>query len=236
MSVRAKFHDLAYRAGSAIVLVLLRVPFLSNTLSLFSKVWLRHARLARHLASTSYDQVIDGGANIGEFAALVRSTRPGIPLLCIEPHPQAAAILRGRGFDVVEAALWNEAGTGVLTQPTDASTSSTLVEKDDGSRPRWAVKRVRLDQLPLSGQKILLKLDLQGAEEVAIEGLGDKWSRLSAVLLEVSYGPDGTYEHLRELLSSHGFVEAATFNELEELGRVIEADKLWIRAQPRTQG
>jgi len=236
MSVRARLHDLAYRAGSTVLLVLLRVPFVSNALNVFSKVWLRHARLARHLASNDYDQVIDGGANIGEFAALVRATRPGTRLLCIEPHPRAAAVLRRRGFDVVEAALWNEAGTGVLTQPTEASTSSTLVQKEDGGRPRWTVKTVRLDQLPLSGWNILLKLDLQGAEEAAIEGLGEMWNRLAAILLEVSYGPGGTYEKLRKLLSTHGFAEAATFNELEEQGRVVEADKLWIRTQPPTQG
>ena len=61
-----------------------------------------------------------------------------------------------------------------------------------------------------------------------MEGLGDMWSRCAGLLLEVSYGPDGTYEPLRELLASHGFYEAATFNELDSAHGPIEADKLWL--------
>jgi FkbM family methyltransferase len=209
---------------------------MSDAFTLFSKVWLRHARLARHLRRADYDQVVDGGANIGEFAALVRVVRRDVPLLCIEPHPRAAAILRRRGFDVIEAALWKEAGTAVLKQPTAASTSSTLVGPDQRVLARWTVNTVRLDQLPLTGEHILLKLDLQGAEEAALEGLGAMWSRLTGILLEVSYGPSATYESLRELLISHGFREAATFNELEIGDGVVEADKLFLRRRPSQVG
>jgi hypothetical protein len=49
------------------------------------------------------------------------------------------------------------------------------------------------------------------------------------VLLEVSYGPTGSYEPLRSLLTARGFVEAATLNELEDEGLPIEADKLFVR-------
>jgi hypothetical protein len=49
------------------------------------------------------------------------------------------------------------------------------------------------------------------------------------VLLEVSYGPSGSYESLRTLLEARGFAEAGTLNELEEGGLPIEADKLFVR-------
>ena len=229
MTFSGRVQEFVYRSGSATLLLLLRLPVVADMFSRVAKVWLRHARIARHLRTMDYDMVVDGGANIGEFAALVRTMRPDVPLLCIEPHPGAAATLRRRGFEVVEAALWNEPGTAVLTQPEQASTSATLLGSKGDGAPSWTVSTVRLDQLPLTGKRILLKLDLQGAEPAALEGLGVMWDHLAGVLLEVSYDAQGTYEPLRALLGQRGFREAATFNELEVNDRVIEADKIWLR-------
>jgi len=94
----------------------------------------------------------------------------------------------------------------------------------------WDVEAVRLDSLPISGSHLLVKLDLQGAEPEALEGMGALWERCAAILLEVSIGAGGTYEPMRETLSRRGFREYSTTNELEADGRVIEADKLWVRA------
>lgn len=91
------------------------------------------------------------------------------------------------------------------------------------------METVRLDQLPLTGRRVLVKLDLQGAEPEAIEGMGELWHRCAGLLLEVSLGEQGTYEPLRTRLAAQGFFEAATFNELEAEGIVVEADKLWRR-------
>ena len=81
------------------------------------------------------------------------------------------------------------------------------------------------------GNRLLIKLDLQGAEPQALEGMGVLWERCTGVILEVSYGQGGTYEPMRSLLSTKGFTESATFNELEDATGVIEADKLWLRSK-----
>ena len=112
-----------YELASRLLLWLLRVPGIRTALTWFAKVWLRQARLVKHLAAGSYDAIIDGGASIGEFAALARLACPNTRVLCVEPHPPSAAVLRRRGFEVVEAALWNQRGSMRLTQPSDASTS-----------------------------------------------------------------------------------------------------------------
>ena len=88
---------------------------------------------------------------------------------------------------------------------------------------------VRLDSLPIAGSRVLIKLDLQGAELKALEGMGDLWDRCAGLLLEASIGVNGTLEPLRELLTRFGFYEYSTTNELEVNGRVVEADKLWLR-------
>jgi len=227
--MRTELHSRLYELSSRLLLLLLRMPGLPTALTRIAKIWLRHARIARHLARGSYDAIVDGGASIGEFAALARFACPRAPLVCVEPHPASAARLRERGFSVIEAALWNERGTATLTQPADAVTSCSLLAATAQERPTWTVATVRLDQLSVPGVRVLVKLDLQGAEPQALEGMGELWDRCAGLLLEVSYGEHGSYEPLRSLLAGKGFFEAATFNELETDEGVVEADKLWLR-------
>jgi len=227
--VRTELDARLYELGSRLLLVSLRAPILPGALTRFAKIWLRHARIARHLATGGYDSIVDGGASIGEFAALARMACPDVPLLCVEPHPASAARLRRRGFSVVEAALWHERGTATLAQPTAAATSCSLLAAAGPGQGSWSVATVRLDQLSVPGRRVLVKLDLQGAEPQALEGMGELWSRCAGLLLETSYGETGTYERLRTLLAGKGFFEAATFNELETGAAVVEADKLWLR-------
>jgi FkbM family methyltransferase len=222
-------HARLYEITSRVLLSMLRVGPLRRFMTWISKVWLRQARIVSAIGRGSFDAVIDGGASVGEFAALARLARPDVPLLCVEPHPPSAAVLRRRGFDVVEAALWHERGTLELRQPTEAVTSCTVAGAAVTGAPSWTVQTLRLDELPISGRNILVKLDLQGAEPQALAGMGALWERCGGLLLEVSYGPQGTYEELRRTLAERGFAESATLNELEDEHGVLEADKLWLR-------
>ncbi|MBK9062264.1 MAG: FkbM family methyltransferase [Acidobacteria bacterium] len=218
-----------YRLGLAGIGAVFRVGPLAGLLARASKVLLRHARLRHLLRTGGFDSIVDGGASVGEFALAARASCPGVPLVCVEPHPPSAAILRRQGFRVVEAALWKTPGRLRLTQPTDATTSCSVALEAAADRPSWDVETVRLDGIGVTGDRILVKLDLQGAEAEALEGMGALWPRCAALLLEVSYGPAGSYEPLRSLLTARGFVEAATLNELEEDGLPLEADKLFVR-------
>ena len=219
-----------YRLGLTLLGATFRVGPLASILARASKVFLRHARVRHLLRTGGFDSIVDGGAAVGEFAFAARDTCPGVPLVCVEPHPPSAEILRRNGFRVVEAALWKAPGRLRLTQPADATTSCSVVLESAPGRPSWDVDTVRLDEIGITGERILVKLDLQGAE--ALEGMGSLWPHCAAVLLEVSYGPSGSYEPLRSLLAARGFAEAGTLNELEEGGLPIEADKLFVRRGP----
>lgn len=220
-----------YRLGLTFLGATFRVAPLASILARASKVFLRHARVRHLLRTGGFDSIVDGGAAVGEFAFAARATCPGVPLVCVEPHPPSAEILRRNGFHVVEAALWKAAGRLRLRQPADATTSCSVVLESAPGRPSWEVDTVRLDEIGVTGRRILVKLDLQGAEAEALEGMGSLWPRCAAVLLEVSYGPSGSYESLRALLEARGFAEAGTLNELEEGGLPIEADKVWVRSK-----
>lgn len=218
--------SLAYRLGCSAIRAALAIGPLAGGLSAFSRIWSRHARIYRHLRAAKYDGVIDGGANVGEFAGLVRAALPQADLVCVEPHPGCAATLRADGYRVVEAALWHSAGRLTLSQPAEATTSCSVMES--GALGSWEVASTRLEDLEIQGAKLLLKLDLQGAEIEAFKGMDTLWHRIAAVLSEVSIGPGGNYEKISSLLSERGFRETSTFNELEKDGKVVEADKLWI--------
>ncbi len=217
-----------YRLGLTLLGATFRVGPLAAILARGSKVFLRHSRVRHLLRTGAFDSIVDGGAAVGEFAFAARDTCPNVPLVCVEPHPPSAEILRRNGFRVVEAALWKAPGRLRLTQPADATTSCSVVLDSAPGCPSWEVDTVRLDEIGLTGERILVKLDLQGAEAEALEGMGPLWLRCAAVLLEVSYGPSGSYEPLRTLLAAHGVAEAGTLNELEEGGFPIEADKLFV--------
>lgn len=221
--------SLAYRFGCAAIRTALNIRPLADRLSTFSRVWSRHSRIYRHLKVANYDGVIDGGANVGEFAGLVRSALPNADLVCVEPHPGCAAALRAAGYRVVEAALWHSAGKLTLAQATEATTSCSVMSVTSDPKGTWVVESICLDDVPICGSKLLLKLDLQGAEIEAFKGMNSLWNRIIAVISEVSLGNSGNYEQVRGELDSRGYHEASTLNELEANGRTIEADKLWIK-------
>lgn len=219
---------MSYRFGIAVLQFLHRISFFACPLDVFCRIWQRHSKIHTHLRTLNFDGIIDGGANVGEFAAIVRAALPNADLICVEPHPASAEILRKIGYKVVEAALWKEQTQLRLHQPTARSTSCT-VRRVPNELASWEVNAVRLDGLDISGNRLLVKLDLQGAEGEALCGMDALWPRCAGVLLEVSIGPNGNYESLRAALARRGFAEYATTNELIVQGRVIEADKLWVR-------
>jgi FkbM family methyltransferase len=222
-------NEKIYQLGTTCLRRLDAIGFVARRIDHFSKVWLRHRKVRAHLRHGNFDGVIDGGANVGEFSQIVRAVLPNVDLVCVEPHPASAAILRKQGFRVIEAALWKTPARLRLTQPTSDSTSCTVLPGSESSRRGWEVEAVRLDSLTISGRRLLIKLDLQGAEFEALEGMGGLWDRCAGILVEVSIGSGGNYEKMRALLSARGFLEYSTTNELEVAGRVAEADKLWLQ-------
>lgn len=216
-----------YSTGLRIFRWLFWVPIISGAITAIARIWSRHLRWRSHLRTFQFDGVIDGGANIGEFSQVVRDVLPNAHLLCIEPNPACAAYLRKQGYEVIQAALWNEKTTLNLFQD-GPSTTGTVINAGLGDHATKVVA-IRLRDLDIRGERLLIKLDLQGAEPFALEALGDLEKRCAGFLVEVSLPPHGTYESLNHFFISKGYVQFASVNELFSDVHQVEADILWIK-------
>src|SRR5262245_56702103 len=155
--------NILYRIGSRIITGCISLPVLGRALTDCSRIVHRYSTIQEHLQAFHFDGVIDGGANIGEFASLVRASLPGADLVCVEPQPECADLLLRRGFKVVRSALWDSKTTLTLSQ-TGSSLTSCSVVSSGLTNKTWTVSTVRLDEVPVTGTNLLVKLDLQGAE------------------------------------------------------------------------
>jgi len=127
--------------------------------------------------------VVDLGANWGYFA-LVCAHRVGASgrVLAVEPHPQLVSLLRenlgANGFDWATAlalAVSNSDTEGVLIGYESLGFNSGVSRLSQDGEDRGHIVKVRTVDRLLSEQGIddvdLLKMDLEGAEGLALEGM-----------------------------------------------------------------
>jgi len=155
------------------------------------------------MRALNIDTVLDIGANIGQFAAQARIDFPAAHIYSFEPLPDCFRRLvssragdeRFTGFDV---ALTDVGGVVPLRRSSSSASSSLLQMADlhKQSFPATAgetiveVKAQRLDDVARTlalGQHILLKMDVQGAEDRVIRGGADTIRRADVVLTETSF-------------------------------------------------
>jgi FkbM family methyltransferase len=125
------------------------------------------------------DTVVDVGAFIGEFAMFAGGV--GSRVVAVEPDERNAAALRHNLEDVtdgqvVNKAVWRETGERSFQVATDPSESSILEVDTDDVTDVVSLETVRIDELArdVGLDRIdYLKLEAEGAEPEALEGIGD---------------------------------------------------------------
>lgn len=206
----------------------------------------------RILADRNIDLLVDGGANVGQYGSEARAQGYAARLLSYEPIASAFAELEARAsgdplWDCRRAALSDAAGQLDLNVAVNRVSSSLLpigerhVEAAADSRTERSesVATVRLDDD--AGAEIAaasapyLKLDVQGAELMALAGAASSLERVVAIeaelsLVELYEGaprlPD-MFAHLEPL----GFVCVGVFPAFTDRagGRVLQADGVFER-------
>lgn len=201
-------------------------------------------------AGVNCGTVIDGGANIGQFARAAAMTFTDADVYSFEPLPEIAQQFRENLGDcprvkLIQSCIGNQEGTIVFRQNEHSQASSVLPiqsGKDQGVSDLREVKQLevpisRLDTLladkPLRGP-VLLKLDLQGFELEALKGATEVLKKCSHVLVETVfetfYEGEPLFEDLLLYLREAGFHFVRPLNFLRNIaGDIIQMDALFAR-------
>jgi FkbM family methyltransferase len=186
-----------------------RASKLSQTCSLFRDEF----PVLLHLAGLLQDgdTFLDIGANIGIFCVNIASFRniyPNLQVYAFEPNPDTAARLRANaeplGVKVFSLALADHNGSlefvdgavsNVFTTPENASSYSIR-------RERSLCECRRLDDLPVSGNSIVMKIDVEGQEMEVLQGAKGYFDsgRIRALYLDDYKDP-----RVRDFLDTYGF-------------------------------
>lgn len=140
--------------------------------------------------------VVDGGAHVGLYTVLAaRVVGPTGFVIALEPDLYNLAALRvnvdragGANVEVVPEALADAAGTARFYE-TRSTIGSSLIERDDaGVR---VVRTTSIDLL-LRGREVsalLVKLNIEGAEPLALAGMRDVLSHVEPVAIFIEVNP-----------------------------------------------
>jgi FkbM family methyltransferase len=197
----------------------------------------------------SFKMIIDGGANVGQFARAVTWAFPEAAVHCFEPQPEIAERLRTNLRDnprlsVHECALGNTDGTTQFHRNYLSQTSSIFplgIAHDGPYSER--LKHVSTIQVPIRRldnalrdvawqRPALLKLDLQGFELEALRGAEELLERIDYILVESAfkevYQGEPLFNDIHAFLSSKGFdlIRPLSFAQ-EPNGDILYTDTLF---------
>ncbi len=194
----------------------------------------------------NYRTIIDGGANIGQFAAACHMQFPKAKIFSFEPLTDVAATFRRNLGDhklvtLTETALGDFDGQVTFNQTSDSQCSSILPLGSVGQRVQ-VVNRIdvpicKLDTFFSSVQlerPTLLKLDLQGNELAALRGAVELLTRVDSVLVEAVFDEvylgEPRFDEVCDFLKLHGFRFGRPISFTQNgIRQIVQLDALFER-------
>jgi len=160
---------------------------------------------------------LDIGANTGIYSLLVRTIRPSMGAHAFEPFPPVAKVLRDNvalsGFvheiAIIECAVSNVAAIADLFIPTQEHglvEMSASLSQTFKSRHSEIVKvpTIRVDDYCLSYQQniSLIKIDVEGTEDLVLQGAIDTITRCRPLIVCEIFNTSKTWPQMKMLLES----------------------------------
>jgi len=162
--------------------------------------------------------IVDAGAHSGLFSALVKRRNPTCRLIAIEANPQLHSVIRANlrpysNWELIPKVLSDGTEPTTFFVNPDATQTSALSKESAEtfglqSSERITVESTTIDSLAaqLELNRIdVLKLDIQGAEALALKGASRLLPRIGKLLIEVSFldeSPEDLLVSLREEFGS----------------------------------
>ena len=210
------------------------------------------ARRAKLLRSRGISLVLDVGANVGIYARQLRELGYENRIVSFEPLSEAFAPLEQAAgedplWDCRRLALGSDDGDAELNVAGNSASSSLLEMKErqleSAPEARYVgtekVRVARLDsiwpELAGDGDRVYLKLDVQGLELQVLKGAEASLPRVSCVQAELSFVPlyEGSPDYLEliEYLGLRGFRLAGLEEGHDDrrTGEMLQADGIFVR-------
>jgi FkbM family methyltransferase len=209
-------------------------------------------RLARTLDTYEIDTILDIGANVGQYATMVRRAGFGGRIISCEPLNGAFGQLSGRArrddqWTVLQTAVGREPGTTTINVSANSFSSSVRPMTDahvtnaPGSEyistevvDVTTVAELVKEHSVVPG-RTLLKIDTQGFEDEVLAGAGDHIDEFAAIQLELSmvelYEGQTLFDDHYALMRDHGLrlhIIEPGFSGLD--GQMMQCDGLFVRA------
>jgi FkbM family methyltransferase len=197
------------------------------------------------LRDQGIDLAVDAGANEGQWARGLREGGYRGAIVSFEPLSSAyarlsAAAAGDAGWSVRRVALSDGDGEAELHVAGNEGASSSLLAMRPAHETfaRYVgterVPLARLDDVELpAGERLLLKLDVQGAERAVLAGAGRTLERVRVVECELSfvelYEGQALFEELVALLGGFDLWGLRPALADPVSGRLLQADGLFVR-------
>jgi FkbM family methyltransferase len=156
------------------------------------------------------DIVLDCGANIGVFTLLAMATFPRATVVAFEPDPEnliwlrRQAELNGASFEIVDAAVSIADGEALFAAGLGVGSTLALGENAGGTVIFVSTIRLATFIERKKAGSLLLKLDVEGAEEAVIPDLVDVLPAKCAIFFETHRG-EKAWRAIDQTLVAAGF-------------------------------
>jgi FkbM family methyltransferase len=188
---------------------------------------LQRFRLLRELG---IDLVVDVGANRGQYAASLRDGGYRGRIISFEPGVAAfqrleEAAREDPDWEIHRLALTDSEGEATLNIAANEGMSSSLLEMcpaHEEAAPHAVFEATetvttrRLDDLELGGERVFLKMDVQGAELMVLAGATRFLDRVCAIEAEVSLTELYAGQPLLDDFATYARVRGFVLTHLEE--------------------
>jgi len=230
---------------------------IKRTANSFGLDIIRLAKSPRHtllgIRQLPVSNIIDVGANSGQFARYIRKIFPKAHIYCFEPLSEPFRALQEWASNRADVTLFNLAlsdaeGVAEMFYHLDHDTSSSLLPTTSIAESIYPLtqrqKTVLVPVSTLDGalheasipilQGILIKLDVQGYEEHVIRGGGHTFRQASACIVEINidhlYSGQADFKQLVCSLDDFGLHYIGNLEQTyDEDGHVIFLDAIFAR-------
>jgi len=199
--------------------------------------------------------IFDIGAHVGSITDLYRSMFPLASISSFEPFPKSFETLRHNTSGdarthVYNLAISDEPGVLTLNSNSSSATNSLLPTNSRGSSYWGEHVLETLAPVEVEATTIdafcrehgiswidILKLDIQGAEFLALAGAHDMLSSASVslvymeLILAPTYEGQRTLQHYLQLFEGYGYQLLDLYHPIKRGMRLIQADLIFLSAQ-----